>query len=108
MTALAFPPQRREDLTIDRVHEVISGAILPFQPTNIKVYFSEKDFYREGARILRIEVGNINHHFTMSIDRLMMSLPADQFLQEIYVLIFNHYRYRPTLPVEEHIQLGED
>jgi hypothetical protein len=90
----------------DILGTTVVEAISPFKPGRIVSYIHED--WGEG-RTLRIEVGCLpNHDFVMSLDLISLTREPDGGLNKIYQRVFHHYRYRPSLPVDDHIVLGEE
>lgn len=95
-------------LTSADVATVVSEAIFPFKPGHVTAWTSElRDF---GETDIEVKVEAIrNYDFKTSLSRrsLVLTTPYE-IMQSFYKDLFNHYRYRPALPVEDHIQLGEN
>ena len=90
----------------DRLGATVVQAIFPFTPGRIVSYIHED--WGQG-RTLRVEVENLpNHDFVMSLDLISITREPDGGLSKIYERLFKHYRYRPSLPVDDHIVLGTD
>lgn len=91
---------------VDNLGIVVANAIFPFDPGRITTYVHE-DW--GSGKTLRVEVEAVkNHDFVMSLDLLSIVRAPDGGLNEIYQRVFKHYRYRPSLPVDDHIVLGTE
>lgn len=98
----------RQDLSGFALHRVITDAIFPFKPGTVATWLDEVDF-DDNRRTLHIQAKALkNYPFRLDVDRMMLSYPPNAFITEIYQRVFEHFRNRPSIPVEEHIQLGED
>lgn len=103
-----FVDQPRTDLNAYSMGRVVSDAISPFKPGNAIVWLDEQDF-RNNRRTLHVEVGNLpSFPFELDIDRLMLAFTPNVFISMIFQKVYEHYKNRPTLPIDDHIQLGED
>jgi hypothetical protein len=90
----------------DVLGRTVVEAIAPFKPGQIISYIHED--WGEG-RTLRVTVEALpNHDFVMSMDLISLTREPDGGLNKIYKRLFKHYRYRPALPVDDHIVLGEE
>jgi hypothetical protein len=97
----------RDNSIMKNLGEAIDIAIAPFKPGRIEAYVSED--FKEFGRSLQVTVESLpDHDFKMPLDIPSMVGEPDGGLQIIYQKVFHHYRYRPSLPVDDHIVLGEE
>lgn len=103
-----FPMPGQNGLVGAYVGMVVRDAISPFKTGQVTV--STNAEMDPSTVIFRVDVDAVsNHPFVKKIDRSAFDLhPPREMMVALYDELFNHYRYRPTLPIEEHIQLGED
>jgi hypothetical protein len=103
-TALRDHMQNRA--TFENLGIAVQKGMWPFDPGKIDAYIHE-DW--ASGRTLRVYVERLpQHDFVMSLDLISLVQQPDGGLSKIYHRIFNHYRYRPSLPVDDHIVLGEE
>lgn len=99
-------PER--DPLVDEIESVVLLAIAPFEPGPIRIFITET---RQNGVHIRVDVKSIpNHPFerVFTLGQLAVFKYMYQVVESITHELFNHYRYRPALPVEDHIQLGEN
>jgi hypothetical protein len=96
-----------DDFTLDGCVKVIRAAIFPFEPGKVTAWLSEQML---PGRKLEIEVETLRTwpFATMIDDRRLVLDPSFKVIYDIYQTIYRHYRNRPTLPVDDHIVLGEE
>jgi hypothetical protein len=99
-----------DHLRNNRIHDnlgiAIANGVWPFKVGPSEAYVHE-DFER--GRTLRVIVKGLpDHDFVMSLDLISLTREPDGGLSKIYERVFKHYRYRPALPVDDHIVLGEE
>lgn len=110
LRALALQVSRDHDEAIfEQFRLAVEAAIAPFKPGPATVWFLEdSDNFFAGGRTICIEVGNLPRYvFKMALDRELLAYP-EEVAQRIVEELFNHFRYRPTLPVDDNVRLGED
>ncbi len=104
--ARAFVEQYPERSIMPNLGAAIDVAIFPFKSGKVTAYLS--DDWVERGRTLIVEVENIpNYRFVMSLDLISLTHEPDGGLTKIYERVFKHYRYRPTIPPDDHIVLGD-
>lgn len=90
----------------DNLGLAVLEGLKPFKPGKLEAYIHE-DW--GSGRTLRVCVDNLpNSDFVMSLDLISLTQAPDGGLFQIYQRVFKHYRYRPALPIDDHIILGED
>lgn len=102
---LADIPSVREDSLMIDACNAIAVAIFPFKPGIITGWISED----LSERAIQITVENLPKlNFKINIeDGLIASHPIG-FKSLMLESIFEYYHNRPTLPVDDHILLGEE
>lgn len=102
---------RKDNEWVQRLTDVARLAIFPFEPGKATVSVYEEGFRYRG-RTFRIEIELLPAYpFTLTIDDPIV---LDEFAYEHFLFdtlakpLFEHFRYRPSLPVDDHIVLGED
>jgi hypothetical protein len=102
----AYYQHMRDKDSFENLGRAVVEGIWPFEPGKIDAYIHE-DW--GSGRTLRVYVENLpNHDFVMSLDLISLVQEPDGGLFKIYQRVFKHYRYRPALPVDDHIVLGEE
>lgn len=102
----AFYNYTQDRQTFENLGIAVVEGVWPFKPGQIDAYIHE-DW--GSGRTLRVYVENLpNHDFVMSLDLISLTREPDGGLLKIYQRVFHHYRYRPSLPVGDHIVLGEE
>lgn len=104
--------QKEADEEYKALGEMIVSAMAPFKTGTISLGLdSDVDFYRNG-RTLWVELETLpNYPFTFKIDDRAAHRdydPTRHILNQIAEPLFKHFRYRPSLPVDDHIILGEE
>lgn len=95
-----------EKQSFENLGIAVAEGLWPFKPGKIDAFINED--WGTG-RTLRVYVEAVRtHDFVMSLDLLSLTRESDGGLLKIYQRVFHHYRYRPSLPVDDHIVLGED
>lgn len=103
---------RRKDADwVAQLGEVISQAVWPFHLGRATVWIDDYEFYNR-TRTLKIEIERLPlYPFAYKFDAdIMMAAyePHAYLFESMREPLFKHFRYRPCLPVEDHIILGED
>jgi hypothetical protein len=96
----------RQDPLVEHIGKIVDHAIAPFEPGQILVFQSNSDTY---DIVLQVTVENLRKwpfRTTLSIQECLLG--PSELTQLILDRVFRHFRYRPSLPVDDHIQLGED
>lgn len=90
---------------------VIQQAMAPFKTGKATISISDSDSSYNG-RTLWFEIEALpTYPFRFKYDEWVVFRaydPVDYLVQTIKQPLFNHFRYRPSLPVDDHIVLGED
>lgn len=80
---------------------VVRLAISPFEPGDVLAFVNEN-------RTVQVVVSNMpSCRFSTSLDSIEMGRAAS-VLEVIYEKVFQYFRHRPSLPVDDHIILGEE
>lgn len=89
-------------------YDVVKQAIFPFDPGRVTAWSSELRDFTETDLVVEVDVLR-GYPFKTSLSRrsLIEMNPYD-VMRSFYKDLFNHYRYRPALPVDDHIVLGEN
>ena len=95
----------------DQVRDAIRAGMWPFDTGTVTMSWYEPGF-ENLDRTLLIEIETVpNYDFKYKVDERAMFRAYDPeafFVDSICEPIFRHFRYRPSLPVDDHIVLGED
>lgn len=90
---------------------VIRQAIAPFDTGKITISIEEAGFSMSG-RTLWFEIETLRSYpFRFKYDEWVAYQaydPVQYLFESVREPLFNHFRYRPSLPVDDHIVLGED
>lgn len=109
----SFEPRTDDTTTaVFAITKIVHQAMAPFEPGRIFVSLEPKmDLVsREGMLVVDIQAMRA-YPFRFKYDERQITqayYPEDWMIQSIAKPLFNHIRYRPAVPVEEHIILGED
>lgn len=112
MTALGDAFKKAYDSQGDRqlvraVCRAVEDAIFPFDPGDIQLdTWYNIDYWNHTLRVVVERFPNYDFAFVLSGDDMLRDEHAT--LNRFYSELFHHYRYRPALPVDDHILLGED
>lgn len=102
--------QRKYDIFGQDLGAIIQQGLFPFHPGNIRLSL-EQDF-ASFIRTLYVEIDAVRiYPFKYKLDERQLWQaydPEHYVLESIREPLINHLRYRPTLPVDDHIVLGED
>lgn len=115
-SGIIFPSafQARTDENIFReLGKIVEKAMLPFQTGGVTLSISHAQGLNSRIMTLWVEVKTLRDYpFKFKFDRWILDLayqPTGEIIfDSIADDLFKYFRYRPTLPIEEHIQLGED
>jgi hypothetical protein len=110
--AFAEEAERRKDATwVDRLGDIIGQAVWPFKLGLARVWIDE-GYIWDTERTIKIDLERLpNFPFAFKFDERSMYQAYDPhayMLESMSKPLFNHFRYRPCLPVEDHIILGEE
>jgi hypothetical protein len=99
---------REEDRQLVRaVCRVVEDAIFPFRPGSVQLYtWYNIDYWNHTLKVVVELLPDHVFEFLLEGNELMKDEHA--YLNKFYAALFKFYRYRPSLPVEDHIVLGED
>lgn len=91
---------------------VVKEALTPFNTGDIVLSFDDIAILHYGKRVLWIESKALRgHQFRFEIDEREMYKADDPqwyVFNTVRTPLFKHFRYRPSLPVDDHIVLGEE
>jgi hypothetical protein len=92
--------------------ECVKKALYPWHPGKVTMWLDNEDTFKGGWKrkiSLEIELFPIvrypGHIFSYKLNPMAEIIPDIKKMGEE---AFKFYRYRPTLPVDEHIILGEE
>lgn len=110
--AFAEAAIRRKDADwVSQLGAIIGQAVWPFKLGRATVWIDDGEFWAR-ERTVKIDVERLpTHRFLFKFDERALSQayePHDFLMESMREPLFNHFRYRPCLPVEDHIVLGED
>lgn len=90
-----------------QVSRMVDLAMFPFQVGPIQTYtWYDIDYNR---RILKVVAELLpDYVFEFPINHRELVVDPDRLMARLYEELFKFFRYRPSLPVEDHILLGED
>lgn len=96
-----------DDHVIKMIGHVVDNAIFPFNPGKIEAYlWYDID---QWSHTIKATVERLpKHDFLFVINSSETLANPDNYLDKFYQELFKHFRYRPSLPVDDHILLGED
>ena len=109
----SFEPRTDDTTTaVFAITKIVHQAMAPFDPGQVFVSLEPKmDLVsREGMLIVDIQAMRA-FPFRFKYDEREIALaynPEAFIVESVARPLFNHIRNRPSLPVEEHIVLGED
>jgi len=87
------------------LYDAVTQGVAPFRPGRITL-FSDYDIDYMRYRLV-VEVENVPEIFEDQIDPIRCR-DAGSYYDDLSKNLLEFYRYRPSLPVDDHIQLGED
>jgi hypothetical protein len=88
------------------VFRAIQLGMAPFQTGKIVAYISS---WKGWERTVIFEVGRLPYMpFKITFEAMLDSLDYEQIYADAAEAAFKFYRYRPSLPIEDHIVLGEE
>ena len=97
---------------VQRLGEVVKLAISPFNLGKATLWIEDYNNLFSGERVFCLELERLpNYPFKHKFNErdMMRDSDPEAFIYEsVGKTLFNHFRYRPSLPVEEHIILGEE
>lgn len=101
---------RTNEPFLSRISRIVADAMWPFTPT-VWLSLSEPSFL-DNIQTIWIEAKELpllpfKHKFNRSVLE-QAYYPNDVLIADMSERLFDHFRYRPSLPVEEHIVLGEE
>lgn len=93
--------------------EVVREALFPFDPGNMNLHLYEdaSDFLSNRTTVSVVVDRLKDYPFRFQInqrDAYNSGDPQHYFLDNVAKPLFDHFRYRPSLPVDDHIILGEE
>lgn len=89
-----------------RVAHAIKEGMFPFDSGNFQLYtWYDIDYFRSTLKVVVERLPD--HVFEYVIDHAKLVAYPDSFVDEFVYELFRHFRYRPAIPVEDHILLGE-
>lgn len=92
---------------IRRVGRVVDLAIFPFRSGQVQTYtWYDIDYNRYDIKVT-VELFP-EYVFAFPINYPKLLADPDIYMESFFEGLFKHFRYRPSLPVEDHIVLGED
>lgn len=108
MNALAEAFLEQADSEIARTAgRIVDWAIFPFHSGKINVYTWYDVTYLNHKLKVTVECLPEND-FAFTLNHRELVAYPDRYMDKFYSALFKHYRYRRTLPVEDHILLGEE
>lgn len=103
---LAGANPRQSDIdSFNLLADAVKRAVAPFDP-GVMVAWLEADSWM--TPIIRVKTSGFpTHVFQLAIDPRFLAEP-DAVAENIAEEVFRHFRNRPTLPVDDNVQLGEN
>jgi hypothetical protein len=102
---------RTDEPLVDRLSKIIREAMQPFVHGTVWISIFPIDLFDDTVT-LEIEIPALpwmpfRYKYSRShMDRAYY--PNDYLITDIREDLFNHFRYRPSLPIDDHIILGEE
>lgn len=94
------------------VGRVIDSAIGPFKPGPLTMEIAPSETLGSNIITLRLIAKRLpNYPFSFALSMTAIDkayFPEEYVFQAIRQPLFDHFRYRPSLPVDDHIILGEE
>lgn len=92
---------------------VVKNAMAPFETGCVTLSISYADEVKWGETTLHVGLECLREQppFRFKFDRRLLDLahePEEVIFASIAEDLFKYFRFRPSLPIEEHIVLGED
>ena len=94
------------------LYEIVAKGMAPFKTGVISMAIESEPDFLSRVRTLWVEVETLKRHpFRHKFDEWMMLqayYPDRDLLDAVSQPLFDHFRYRPAVPVDDHIILGEN
>jgi hypothetical protein len=102
----AVTAEMQTETSTGMVFRAIEAGLAPFRAGKIVAYISSWEGWE---RTVIFEVGKLPYMpFKFVLDNMLDSSNYKQIYADAAEAAFKFYRYRPALPVGDHIILGED
>lgn len=95
----------REENLMNVVYQAIQLGLLPWDPRKITAYRTDQSSF--GEVIFWFET-DILPEYSFSVKEDIIYKDPEKIALDMAEEAFKFYRYRPALPVEDHIILGEE
>jgi hypothetical protein len=114
MTSLADAFQRaaaadRTKMWTDRYAQVMELGLAPFDTGGIFISIDDRERFDRVLTFRMERLPSYPFRFKFSDEQLVQAYSVEEWLfDQIKDPLFRHFRYRPSLPVDDHIVLGEE